>query len=152
SNYRFYVQTRQFIPVEKTAVRNWSHKKTGELILAEMHLNEAAKVQEKALAAKYMKAKFSRGALKSKQLNMAINKVANEQVSKHHTDNRILGMKSNDVWAYGDLVLVVEVRGSRGVHTIRVSLLKNKILCTSHTEFPQSEAFHTVKANIFPMY
>ncbi len=152
SNYKFYVQTSQFIPVEKTAVRIWSDKKTGELILAEMHLDEKSKKEEAEMAAKYKRAKFSPGALKSKQLNLAINKIASEQVSKHDTDKRILGLKSKDVWSNGDLVRVVEVRGRRGVHTIRVSLLRNKVISKTYMEFPQSEAFHTVKANIFPMY
>lgn len=152
SNYKFYVQTSQFIPVEGTAVRIWTDKNTGELILAEMHLNEKAKTEEASMAAKYKRAKFSPGAFKSQQLNMAINKIASEQVSKHDTDQRILGMKSKDVWSNGDLVRIVEVRGRRGVHTIRVSLLRNKVISKSYTEFPQSEAFHTVKANIFPMY
>lgn len=152
SNYKFYVQTSQFIPVEKTAIRIWSDKKTGELILAEMHLDEKANNAQAAMAAKYKQAKFSPGAFKSKQLNMAINKIASEQISKHDTDKRILGLKSKDVWSNGDLVRIVEVRGRRGVHTIRISLLRNKIISKSYIEFPQSEAFHTVKANIFPMY
>ncbi len=152
SNYRFYVQVVNNVPVEKTAVRVWSDKTTGELILAEMHLDEKAQTQAPALIAKFNKAKFTTKALASLKLRMAINKIASEKVSKHKTDARIIGVKSKDVWRNGDLVRVVEVRSRRGVHTIAVSLLQNKIVSDSYTEFPQSEAFHTLKANIFPMY
>jgi hypothetical protein len=152
SNYKFYVQTVQFIPVAQTGIRIWTDKKTGELILAEMHLDEKAKEEEATLAAKYRKAKFSPGAFKSNQLKMAINKIAAQEVTKHATDARILGIKSKDQWQNGDLVRVVEVRGRRGVHRIVVSLLQNKVIDKSYMEFPQSEAFTTLKANIFPMY
>lgn len=152
SHYRFYVQMVNKIPVEKTAVRIWSDKKTGELILAEMHLNEKAQAQAPALIAKFNKAKFTTKALASLKLKMAINKIASEQVTQHKTDARILGIKSKDMWVNGDLVRVVEVRARRGVHTIQVSLLQNKIVSKTYSEFPQSEAFHTLKANIFPMY
>lgn len=152
SNYRFYVQMVNKIPVEKTAVRIWSDKKTGELILAEMHLNEKAQAEAPALIAKFNKAKFTTKALASLKLKRAINKIASEQVTQHKTDARILGIKSKDMWANGDLVRVVEVRARRGVHTIQVSLLQNKIISKTYSEFPQSEAFHTLKANIFPMY
>ncbi len=152
SNYKFYVQVVNNVPVEKTAVRIWSDKQTGELILAEMHLNEQAQAQSPALIAKFNKAKFTTKALASLKLKMAINKIASEQVSKHRTDARIIGVKSKDVWRNGDLVRIVEVRARRGVHTIAVSLLQNKIVSKTYSEFPQSEAFHTLKANIFPMY
>jgi hypothetical protein len=152
SNYRFYVQVVNNVPVEKTAVRIWSDKKTGELILAEMHLDEKAQAQAPALIAKFNKAKFTTKALASLKLKMAINKIAAGKVSKHRTDARIIGVKSKDVWRNGDLVRIVEVRARRGVHTIAVSLLQNKIVSDTYTEFPQSEAFHTLKANIFPMY
>ncbi len=152
SHYKFYVQTSQFIPVAQTAIRVWSDKNTGELILAEIHLDEKSKKEEATLAAKYKKAKFSPGAFKSNTLKMAISKIAAEQVSKHATDKRVLGIKSQDQWQNGDLVRVVEVRGRRGTHRIVVSLLQNKVIEKSYMEFPQSEAFTTLKANIFPMY
>lgn len=152
SNYKFYVQTSQFIPVAQTAIRIWSDKKTGDLILAEMHLDEKAKREEASLAAKYKKAKFSPGAFKSNSLKMAISKIASEQVSKHPTDKRVLGIKSKDQWQNGDLVRVVEVRGRRGTHRIVVSLLQNKVIEKSYMEFPQSDAYTTLKANVFPMY
>lgn len=152
SNYKFYVQVVNGVPVDKTAVRIWSDKETGELILAEMHLNEEAQAKAPALIAKFNKAKFTSAALASLKLKQAINKIASEQVLKHRTDARIIGIKSKDVWRNGDLVRVVEVRARRGVHTIAVSLLQNKIVSKTYSEFPQSEAFHTLKANIFPMY
>lgn len=151
SNYKFYVQTNQFIPVAGTAIRVWSDKKTGEMILAEMHLDEKTQTEKALLSAKYRKAKFSPGAMKSTALKMAINKIAAEQVVKHPTDKRILGIKSKDQWQNGDLVRVVEIRARRGVHRVVVSLLQNKVIEKSYMEFPQSETV-TLKANIFPMY
>ncbi len=152
SQYKMYVQSSEFIPVAGTAIRIWSDKKTGELILAEMHLDEKTKTQKSALSAKYKRAKFSPFAMKSAKLSNAIKvKIAGE-VSKHGTDSRILGMKFNDVWLNGDLVRQVEVRGRRGVHHISVSLFKNEITESSYTEFPQSEQFQTLKANVFPIY
>lgn len=152
SNYRFYVQVVNKVPVEGTAVRIWSDKKTGELILAEMHLKEDMQAKAPSLVAKFNKAKFSSAALASLKLKTAINKIALEQVGKHRTDSRIIGIKSKDVWRNGDLVRIVEVRARRGIHTIEVSLLQNKMVSKSYSEFPQSDAFHTLKANIFPMY
>ncbi|MFL5783059.1 MAG: hypothetical protein ACJ76H_00535, partial [Bacteriovoracaceae bacterium] len=151
SHYKYYVQTSQFIPVAQTAIRIWSDKQTGELILAEINLDEKSTKDEASLAAKYRKAKFSPGALKSNVLKMAINKIATEQVSSHATDNRVLGIKSRDQWQNGDLVRVVEVRGRRGVHRVVVSLLQNRVLEKTYSEFPQSELI-SLKANIFPMY
>lgn len=150
SHYQFYVQTSQFIPVAQTGIRIWTNKQTGELILAEMNLDEKTKKEEASLALKYKKAKFTPGAFKSLQLKMAINKIAAEQVSKHATDSRILGIKSRDQWQNGDLVRVVEVRGRRGSHRLVISLLQNKVIEKSYTEFPQAEI--SMKANIFPMY
>ncbi|MFZ4745139.1 MAG: hypothetical protein ACOYL0_16155, partial [Limnohabitans sp.] len=71
---------------------------------------------------------------------------------KHDTDNRVLSMKSNDQWVNGDLVRQVEVRGRRGVHHISISLLKNVVLEKIYIDFPQSEQFQTVRANVFPIY
>src|SRR5688572_17794700 len=42
SKFTMYVQSNSQIPVARTAVRIWSDLKTGELVLGEMHLNEAA--------------------------------------------------------------------------------------------------------------
>ena len=61
-------------------------------------------------------------------------------------------MKSNDQWVNGDLVRQVEVRGRRGVHHISISLLKNVVLEKIYIDFPQSEQFQTVRANVFPIY
>lgn len=152
SHYKFYVQTSQYIPVAQTGVRIWTDKKTGELILAEMHLDEKTAANKAKLAAKLNRARFNQAALKSNQLKNAINKIATEQVTKHETDARVLGIKSQDQWQNGDLVRVVEVRGRRGIHRITVSLLQNKVIEKTYLEFPQSEAFTTLKANIFPMY
>lgn len=151
SKYSFYVQTNSMIPVAKTAVRIYSDLKTGELLLAEMHLDEKAKKDEAALRAKYAKARFSPGAIKSQKLASAITQIATQQVAGHDTDARIISMKSKDQWENGDLVRVVEVRGRRGVHTIKVSLLKNKVIDNSYNEFPQSEMV-SLQANIFPIY
>lgn len=151
SHFKFYVQTNSMIPVAKTAVRIWTDLKTNELILGEMHLDEKAKKNEAQLQAKYLKGKFSPGAIKSKQLANAISKIISEEVKGHATDARIISMKSKDQWENGDLVRVVEVRARRGIHTIKVSLLKNKIIKSSYSEFPQSEMV-SIKANVFPIY
>jgi len=152
SRFQMFVQHSQQVPVAQTAIRIWSDKKTKELILAELHLSEETKKVEKLLANKYKSAKFSKGALKSKQLSQAISKLISAEIARHDTDNRVISMKFRDQWEKGDLVRRVEVRGRRGVHHISVSLLKNRITEKSYMEFPQSEQFHTVKANVYPIY
>ena len=151
SKYDFYVQTNSMIPVAKTAVRIYSDLKTGERDYANMSLDEKAKADEAQLRAKYAKARFSPGAIKSQQLSKAINQIVTTEVSGHATDARIISMKSKDQWENGDLVRVVEVRARRGVHTVKVSLLKNRVISRDYTEFPQAERV-TLKANIFPIY
>ncbi len=151
SKFTMYVQTNSMIPVAKTAVRIWSDLKTNELILAEMHLDEKTQAQEEVLNAKFRKARFSPGAMKSKQLSLAINTLVEKEVKAHGTDARVISMKFKDQWENGDLVREVEVRARRGVHTIAVSLLKNRIIRSDYREFPQSENV-TLKANVFPMY
>jgi hypothetical protein len=153
SNYKFYVQMNSMVPVAKTAVRIWSDPKTNELILAEMHIDEKAKKDEAALEARYEKAHFSAGALKSKQLTGAITNMVSNVVATHDTDGRILGVKSQDLWINGDLVRRVEVRGRRGLHHVTISLLKNRVLEKTYSEFPQGDVpTTTLKANIFPIY
>lgn len=152
SRYQMYVQQSQQIPVAQTAIRIWSDKKTNELILAEMHLSEETEANQKLMAQKYLKAKFSPSALKSKQLSTAITALVNAEVSKHDTDNKILSLKSSDQWVKGDLVRKIEVRGRRGIHQISISLLRNVVTEKSYSEFPQSEKFTNLKANIFPIY
>jgi hypothetical protein len=151
SRFSMFVQTNSMIPVARTAVRIWSDLKTGELILAELHLDEKADAEKEKLRAKFLQGKFSPGALKSKQLSLAISELVAEEVQKHPSDKRVLGMKFNDVWDKGDLVREVEVRSRRGVHFISVSLLKNKILKSTYREFPQGDSV-TLKANVFPIY
>jgi hypothetical protein len=149
SNFQMYAQTNSMVPVAQTAIRIWSDKKTGDLILAEMHLNEAAKLYEDILGAKYVKAKFSPAAIKSMQLSNSIQEVVTAEISKHSTDPRILGMKFKDEWQGQDLVRVVEVRARRGVHIIEISLLQNKVINSFYREFSQGE---TVRAHVFPIY
>ena len=152
SRFQMYAQQSQQIPVAYTAIRIWSNKVTSELILAEMHLSEQTKKGEKLLAQKYAKAKFSPGAIKSKKLSLAISRLVTAEIAKHDTDNKIISMKFSDQWVKGDLVRAVQVRGRRGVHHISVSLLKNIVVENNYIEFPQSEQFHTIQANVFPMY
>lgn len=151
SKFTMYVQSNSMVPVNGTAVRIWSDLKTNELILAEIHLDEKSQVQKNHLINRYMEAKFSSKALKSKQLSDSISDLVKKVVSRHDSDSKILGMKFKDEWQKGDLVRVIEVRGRRGVHHISISLLKNKVLKTSYREFFQSENF-TLKANVFPIY
>jgi hypothetical protein len=151
SNYKFYVQTVADVPVSQTALRMWTDKKTGELILAEMNLDETSQANKASLMAKFSKAKFSKNALASLKLKMAINKIVNAQVSMHPTDKKIIGTKSQDKWRNGDLIRITEVKSGRGVHRIVFSLLQNKIVEQSYMEYPQSEMM-SLKANIFPMY
>lgn len=152
SRFQMFVQHSQFVPVASTAVRIWSHKVTKELILAEIHLSTEDKENEKSLAGKFQKGKFSSAALRSKQLAKSISQLITSEVAKHSTDNKVLGIKSKDQWLNGELVRAVEVRGRRGVHLITVSLLKNKIIEKTYIEFPQSEKFVSVHANVFPIY
>ena len=152
SNYEMYVQTSKFIPVKSTAIRIWKDKKSGELILAEIHLNEKHKADENKIAKKYEKARLTPGALKSNQLSSAIHKMVEDEVLQHGTDSKIISMKFQDYWIDGDLVREVEVRGGRGMHKISISLLKNIIVKKSYSVFPQAEAMMTLKANVFPMY
>lgn len=152
SRFQMYVQHSQQVPVTQTAIRIWSDKSTKELILAELHLSEETKKAQKLLAQKFKKARFSKGALNSKQLSLAITKLVSTEIAKHDTDDRVISMKFTDQWVNGDLVREVEVRGRRGVHRISVSLLKNRIIEKHYMEFPQSEQFQTVKANVYPIY
>lgn len=152
SNFQMYVQTNSGVPVAKTAVRIWTDKNSGELILGEMHLDEAAVKNSEALKAKYSKAKFSPSALKSKQLALAINKIVGKEVRGHSTDRQILGLKARDQWLNGDLVRTVEIRGRRGVHLITISLLKNVVVKKTYFEFPQSESMHSLHAHVYPIY
>ncbi len=152
SRYQLFVQQSEQIPVAKTAIRIWSNKSTGELVLAEMHLDESAKTNEKNLSYKYKKAKFSPLAIKSRKLSQAISTLVNAEVAKHQTDNRILGMKFKDHWVNGDLLREVEVRGRRGIHIISVSLLRNQIIEKVYREFPQVDKYVSVTANVFPIY
>lgn len=151
SSFQMYVQVNSMIPVAGTAVRIWSDKKTNELILAEMHLNENTQINGKSLASKFQKAKFSPGAMKSEKLSNAVRELVAKEISSHATDSRIIGMKFKDQWINNDLVRAVEVRGRRGLHHISVSLLQNKIIEKSYMEFPQSETV-SLKANVFPIY
>jgi hypothetical protein len=152
SRFQMFVQHSQQIPVAATAIRIWSDKTTNELILAEMHLSTETKSGEKALAQKYSKARFSPGAMKSKKLSMAISQLVTAEIAKHDTDNKVISMKFTDQWVNGDLVREVQVRGRRGVHHVTVSLLKNAVIANDYIEFPQSEQFQTVRANVFPIY
>jgi hypothetical protein len=152
SNYKFYVQTNSLIPVAQTAVRIWTDSKTNELILAEMHLDEATKKADAELKLRLSRAHFTQGAMKSKQLATSINAMVSSAVERHDTDARIISIKSQDMWLKGDLVREVVVRGRRGLHRVRVSLFKNQIIEQSYQEFPQSERFTTLKANVYPMY
>jgi hypothetical protein len=151
SHYSFYVQTSEMIPVDGTAIRIWKDKRTGELILAELNLDEKHQSNRAAISAKFRKAKFSKSALKSNQLSKAVQKIVETQVGKHDTDAKILGFKSADKWVNGDLVRQVEVRGRRGTRFISFSLLRNVVIEKSYQEFPQSETV-SIKANVFPMY
>ncbi len=153
SHYSYYVQTHELIPVDATAIRIWTDKKTGELILGEVDLDEAQQANKEALSAKYRKAKFTKSALQSKQLSAAIQNMVESQVSAHATDGKILGFKSRDKWVKGDLVREVEVRSRRGTHLISISLLRNAVIENSYREFPQSDAPTTsLQANVFPIY
>lgn len=152
SRFKMYVQVNEEIPVTQTAIRIWSDKKTNDLILAELHLSEDHKKNSSLLSQKFLKAKFSSAAIKSKSLARSISQLISKEIARHQTDGKVLGMKSKDVWVKGDLVREVEVRGRRGVHHISVSLLKNKVIHKSYSEFPQSESFHTLKANVYPIY
>jgi hypothetical protein len=152
SNFKMYVQTNSFIPVSQTAVRIWSDLKTGEMILGEMHLDEKSQKNAKKLEAKFERAQFSAKALKSNKLAVSVNDMVSAQIAKHDTDSTVISMKFSDLWVNGELVRRVEVRGRRGIHNVTVSLLKNEIIESSYTEFPQAETFHTLKANIFPIY
>lgn len=149
SKFKMFVQTNSLIPVAKTAIRIWSDLKTNELILAEMHLDETTQTNEETLNKRFKNARFTPGAMKSKQLSLAIQDIVQAEVATHDTDSRIISMKFKDQWVKGDLVREVEVRGRRGVHHISVSLLKNKVIEKSYMEFPQSEAVH---AHVFPIY
>jgi hypothetical protein len=151
SRFTMFVQTNSMIPVAQTAVRIWSDLRTNELILAEMHLDEKAQKQKALLANKYLRAKFSSSAIKSRSLEEVINKMASKEISTHSTDSRVLGIKFKDQWENGDLVRVMEIRGRRGVHLLKISLLRNKVINKDYWEFPQSESL-TLKAHVYPIY
>ncbi|MGE3608479.1 MAG: hypothetical protein AB7I27_02735 [Bacteriovoracaceae bacterium] len=151
SHFTMYVQTSSGVPVANTAIRTWTNKTTGELILGELHLDEKSEKNEDFLAARYRKAKFSAGALKSIKLSNAIENVVQSIVSAHDTDTKIIGMKFKDQWVNGDLVREVQVRGRRGIHQISISLLRNAVVSKSYFEFPQSEATYNLKAYVFPI-
>ncbi|GEM_PF-1914438 len=151
SKFTMYVQSNSMVPVDGTAVRIWSDLKTNELIRAEMHLDEKALNQKDLLINRYTKARFTPKAMKSKQLADSISEIVKKVVSQHDSDAKIFGLKFKDQWQGGDLVRVVEVRGRRGIHTISISLLKNKILQTTYREFMQSESM-SLHAHVYQVY
>ncbi len=151
SHFTMYVQTNSQVPVAKTAVRIWADKTNGELILAELHLDESAAANKTLLAEKFRRARFSAGALKSTLLSNLVTLLVSVEVAGHPTDSRVLSMSVKDQWENGDLVREATVRGRRGVHVISVSLLKNKVLRRSYREFPQSERV-ALEAHVYPIY
>ncbi len=151
SRFTMYVQTNSQVPVAKTAVRIWADKNTGELILAELHLDESTATNKMLLAEKFRRARFSAGALKSNLLSNLVFLLVSTEVAGHPTDNRVLSMSVKDQWENGDLVREATVRGRRGIHVISVSLLKNKVLRRSYREFPQSERV-ALEAYVYPIY
>lgn len=150
SKFTMWVQAVRGIPVSGTAVRVWADK-NGELVQAEMNLNEQAEKKSATLVKKMNKAGFSKTALASKKLSAFITKLASEQVSKHPTDSRILGLKSRDEWQNEDLVRVVEVRGRRGTHEIVISLTKAEIIKSSYRGFSPAD-YQSVQANVYQIY
>ncbi len=151
SHFTMYVQTIAQVPVAKTAVRIWADKTSGELILAELHLDESAALRKGLLTEKFRRARFSANALKSNLLSNLVSLLVTAEVAGHPTDSRVLSMSVRDQWENGDLVREATVRGRRGIHVISVSLLKNKVLRRSYREFPQSERV-TLEAHVYPIY
>ncbi len=151
SFFTMYVQTNSQVPVAKTAVRIWRDKARGELILGELHLDESAAANKALLAEKYRRARFSPGAMKSTLLSNLVTLLVSREVAAHAMDRRVVGMSFKDQWENGDLVREATVRGRRGIHTITVSLLKNKVIRRSYREFPQSERL-SLAAHVYPIY
>lgn len=149
SKFQMWVQAVRGIPVASTAVRVWS--KEGSLIQAELHLNESTQTNSSALEQKANKAGLTASALTSRKLNNFINRVAAEQVSRHATDPRVLGMKARDEWQGNDLVRVVEVRGRRGIHEITISLTRATVLRNAYREFKPAD-YQSLEANVYPIY
>ncbi len=151
SNFKFYAQTTEMIPVDGTAVRIWTNKATGELILAEMHLDESHKAQESAIAMKYLRANKG-GKFQSKSFTSSVQDTVVRLISEHDTDAKVLGMKSQDKWVKGELVRKIEARGRRGIHNISISVLTGRVISNDYLEFPQSENTRSLMANVFPIY
>lgn len=147
SNFTMYVQANSGVPVAATGIRIWADKTTGELILAEIHLNDAAKAQAGAHAAKFQKGRFSSAALRSQMMATVVSRLIAAELVKH-SDSKVLGLKSRDQWVNGDLVRQVEVRGRRGVHQISVSLSRGQVVKSAYSEFPQAD----LEAHVYPIY
>lgn len=150
SKFSMWTQAVRGVPVSGTAVRVWTDK-TGVLVQAELNLNENVQKNIASLNKKFNKAGFSKAALASKKLSEFITKLASEQVSKHSTDSRILGLKARDEWQNGDLVRVVEVRGRRGTHEIVISLTKAEVIKSNYRGFSPAD-YQTLEANVYPIY
>lgn len=148
SNFRMFVQMNSKVPIERTAIRFWTHPGTGELILGEMHLNEEGQLQKESLRKKYLKGKFSEAALQSTGLNSRIEFLVNRELQKYG-NVKVIGRKSFDVWRGQDLVRKVEVRGKKGIYHVVISLFKNDVIESSFEEFSKSDA---VLANVYPIY
>ena len=151
SNYSYYVQVLDKRTVAKNAVRIWSNKLTGELILAEMNLDPIVVQKKDLFRQKLASAKLNKSALSSVQLTESVKAMVTKEIAKHDTDAVILDYKTQDMWLDGDFVREIEVQGRRGTHFVTISLLRNVIVSKSYHEFPQSETF-SMQANVFPMY
>ncbi len=64
SNFTMFVQANSGVPIAATGIRLWADKTTGELILGEMHLNDAAKAQARVHAGKFQKGRMNSAALR----------------------------------------------------------------------------------------
>lgn len=148
SNFKMFVQMNSKVPIERTAIRLWTHPVTGELVLGEMHLNEEGQLQKESLRRKYLKGKFSDVALNSSALNFRVEFLVNKELQKYGKV-KVIGRKSFDVWRGNDLVRKIEVRTKKGIYHIVVSLFKNDVIESSFEEFLKSDS-HV--ANVYPMY
>ncbi|MFZ4713393.1 MAG: hypothetical protein ACOYL6_06765 [Bacteriovoracaceae bacterium] len=154
SHFSMYAQAVKGVPVDGKSIRIWRKRGIigdifGGLIQAEINLDKEAKVKAAALAARYDMAMFSPKALNSTKLASHVMSLVNNVV-KASDDKQIMAVLHQDRWVKSDLVRSVTVKSRRGEHIIDISLMKNSVVSSSYSEYPQADI--SVKAKVYPIY
>lgn len=152
SHFQNFAQKAAGVPLKGRMLRLWTDLKTGKLIQAEAHVEDESVVDS-------IRLQLFRLARSADDLNQAIPadqtmKIIRAAIAK--TDDRLIqDVKYEDQWDQNRLVRSVKVKSRRGVHKLAISLLTQKVVAQSYSEFPQSDLAQdefSLKASVFPIY